>query len=169
MVLVLAAGCGREEVKVYRVPKEPAPPATMPAGHPDVGAPAPQLTWTTPAGWTEVPPGSMRVASFKADGADVSVIPLPGAAGGDFSNVNRWRGQVGLPAVSEEEIPKLAETVTVAGQPAALYDQVGESSRILAVIHHRAGMAWFFKMTGPPQVVAAQKAAFIQFVQEVKY
>ena len=86
--------------------------AQMPAGVVAPDAPnAPQLTWTTPAGWTEVPPSEMRVASFKvagADGkqADVSVVPLPGMAGSDFANVNRWRGQVGLPAATDDELQK---------------------------------------------------------------
>lgn len=64
----------------------------------------------------------MRVASFKVQNdagqqADVSVIPLPGRAGGDESNVNRWRGQVGLGDLSAEELAKIAEPVEVAGQP----------------------------------------------------
>ena len=54
----------------------------------------------------------MRAASFRVAGkdgkqADVSVIPLPDPAGSDLDNVNRWRGQVGLPGVSEEELAKL--------------------------------------------------------------
>src|ERR1044072_252474 len=81
-MLAFVAGCGRDDVKVYRVAKEtpssPAP-AAMPAGHPDVSTSAsPQLKWKTPEGWNEVPPGEMRVASFKVQGkdgkqADVSV------------------------------------------------------------------------------------------------
>src|SRR5215469_18393218 len=87
-------------------------PATsdLPPGHPDISAagnPSAQsmpggivapdtsagpVTWTTPAGWTQVPPSEMRVGSFKiidASGkqADVSIVPLPGMAGGDFANV----------------------------------------------------------------------------------
>src|SRR5208283_5896950 len=142
LLLLLAAGCHRDEVKVYRVAKDqdqaqpqtaPALPTdspnpSLPPGHPDISSapgtslPAtprtglPQLTWTTPPGWTELPAGEMRVASFKVTGADgkqadVSVIPLPGGAGGDFSNVNRWRGQVGLAPVSEAELPQLAQPV----------------------------------------------------------
>ena len=100
---LFVAGCNRDQIKVYRLEKEPAAPPpmsgqdTMPSGHPDVGAPAPpRLTWKLPGGWNEVTPGQMRVASFSikgADGkqADVSVIPLPGAAGGDFANVRRTR------------------------------------------------------------------------------
>ena len=93
-VLLPAAGCHRDEVKVYRVAKEqnqpqpqtaPAlptdsPNSTLPAGHPDIsslpaaampaasGTAQPQLTWKTPEGWTEVAPGEMRVASFKIQG-----------------------------------------------------------------------------------------------------
>ena len=116
----------------------------------------------------------MRVASFKVAGpdgkqADVSVIPLPGGAGGDFSNVNRWRGQVGLAPVDEAELVKLAQPVEVASQPAALYEQAGDAIRILAVIQHRDGTAWFFKLMGSAAVVQAQKEPLIEFVRGVKY
>ena len=179
LVAVLAGGCGPAGVKSYTVPKESAAQAMspeMPASAPDLTATAagPQLKWKTPAGWQEIPPGTMRVASFKvagADGkqADVSVIPLPGGAGGDFSNVNRWRGQVGLAPVDEVELAKLAQPVTVAGQPAALYEQAGDAIRILAVIQHREGTAWFFKMTGDSQLVAQSKPAFVDFLQSVHF
>jgi hypothetical protein len=185
----LLAGCGRNEVKVYQVEAEPPGPApapamapgAMPPGHPDVGAPAlPVLAWTLPAGWEQQTPGEMRVASFSvkdANGkqADVSVVPLPGMAGGDFPNVNRWRSQVGLPPASEEELKSQAQGVEVDGQPAQLYDQAGknpssgEPMRILAVILHREGMAWFFKMTGDDQLVAQQKDSFVGFLKSLKF
>ena len=74
----------------------------------------------------------MRVASFKIQGqngkqADVSVIPLPGLAGSDEANVNRWRGQVGLPPVSPDELKKSAENIEAGGQPAQLYDIAGQN------------------------------------------
>jgi hypothetical protein len=183
LFVVLVAGCGRDDVKVYRVAKEnpAAPPQTaMPAGHPDIASAAnPQLKWKTPEGWNEVPPGEMRVASFnvKKDGkqADVSVIPLPGAAGGDAANVNRWRGQLGLAPVTPQELEKAAQKVEVGGQPAELHDVAGknpgnsEPTRILGVIQHRDGMAWFFKMTGDDQLVAQQKPAFIELLKSFQF
>ena len=183
LLAMFASGCGRDDVKVYRVAKEnpSAPPqAAMPAGHPDVAAASsPQLKWKTPEGWNEMPPGEMRVASFnvKKDGkqADISVIPLPGAAGGDAANVNRWRGQLGLSPVTPEELQKAAQRVEIAGQPAELHDVVGknpgnsEPTRILGVIQHREGTAWFFKMTGDDQLVAQQKPAFIEFLKSVQF
>ncbi len=178
LAVVLACGCGKDGIKVYTIPKEPPAQiaeANLPAGHPDTSATGtPKLKWQLPVGWQEVPAGDFRVASFRVTGpnnqhADVSVIPLPGEAGGDFSNVNRWRGQVGLSPVSEEELPKRAQPVELAGQPAQLYDQAGESSRILAVIQRRDGTSWFFKMTGDPVVVAQEKPAFIEFLKSIQF
>jgi hypothetical protein len=176
------SGCGRNDVQVYQVSRqEPAaPPQTMPAGHPNVATAMPRLKWTLPAGWEEQTPGEMRVASFRVKGqgtnqADVSVIPLPGAAGGDLNNVNRWRSQVSVPPVAEPELAKLAEKVQIAGSDASLYDQAGVNpaeggrSRILAAILHREGMAWFFKMTGDDDLVAQQKPAFVEFLKSLRF
>jgi hypothetical protein len=146
------------------------PPNTIPA----------KLTYAKPDSWTAVAPGQMRAASFNVKNeagksADISVIPLPGAAGGDESNVNRWRGQVGLGALSGEELARTAEAVEIAGQPAKLFDVAGTGSgsgdptRILGVIQHREGTAWFFKVTGDDQLVAKEKPAFIAFLKSVKF
>jgi hypothetical protein len=141
---------------------------------------APPVTWTAPPGWTAVPPSEMRVASFKVTGeggqtADVSIVPLPGMGGGDFANVNRWRGQVGLPDAPDDELQKSAQKVDAGGQPATLFDMAGTNSssdhpaRILAAIEHRDGTTWFMKMTGDADLVAQQKAAFISFLQSLKF
>jgi hypothetical protein len=174
------AGCWRNEIKVYTVPKEP-PAATAAMGSPAGGAQpegaaasAPQLRWKTPDGWQEGAPSEFRVASFRIKGTggkdvDVSVIPLPGGAGGDFSNVNRWRSQVGLEPVGDAEFQKLGEPVEIAGQSATLYDQAGDSLHILAAVQRRGEMAWFFKMTGDPELVAQQKPKFVEFLQSVRF
>ncbi len=118
---------------------------------------------------------SFRVAAHDGRQADVSVIPLPGLAGSDLDNVNRWRGQVGLPGVSEAELAKLAQPVEIAGQSASLYEQAGanpgsgEKARILAAITRRDGVAWFFKMTGDDDLVTQQKPAFIEFLKSVSF
>jgi len=186
--MLALAGCGRNDVEVYRVGKEQqqsqpaqaANPAALPPGHPDVSGQPAGLKWTLPAGWEEVPPGQMRVASFriKGDGskqADVSVVPLPGAAGGTLANVNRWRSQVGLPPVADAELAKLAQKVEVGGKEGELYEQAGqaqgsgEPSRILAAISMRDDVAWFFKVTGDDQLVAQQKPAFVDFLKSLSF
>jgi hypothetical protein len=207
-VLLLAVGCHREQVQVYQVsqdqgqPAQPAaasatnsPDAGLPPGHSDMSSmgsssmpggvvspdtSAAPLTWTTPAGWSQVPPSEMRVASFKVTDAkgkqaDVSIVPLSGMAGGDFANVNRWRGQVGLQAAPDDELQNAAENIQAGGQSATLYDingkdaSTGQSSRILAAIQHRDGTSWFFKMTGDADLVEQQKPAFLDFLKTLSF
>ena len=181
------AGCGRNDVQVYRVAKEEpqaqtpaAQPAALPPGHPDMAGATPKLQWTLPAGWHEAPLGAMRVGSFSVPGnggktADVSIVPLGGQGGNDLDNVNRWRGQVGLGPVSADELTKLAQPVVAAGQPAQLYELAGENpgsgekSRMLAVIQRREDTSWFFKMTGDDNLVAQQKPAFVEFLKSLSF
>ena len=196
-LLLVAAGCGRDNVKVYHAdasdtatPAPPpiaapaTPPGSMPTTMPD-GLPTPDnsgqpsLQYTLPAGWEKKAPSQMRVASFgiSQDGkqADVSVIPLGGMAGTDPANVNRWRGQVGLASLPEADVSNLAEKVSVGDQPADLYDLTGtapgsgEAQRILGVILHRDDTAWFFKVTGEAGLVEQQKPAFIAFLKSVSF
>lgn len=196
-LLLAAIGCHKEQVQVYRVSNDedqmaqPVPmtnssqaagmpaadnsSAQMPAGvvASDVQNAQP-VKWKTPAGWTEVPPSEMRVGSFKVAGpggktADVSIVPLPGMAGGDFANVNRWRGQVGLSPAPDEALQNSAKTVQAGGQPAQLFDVAGASSRILGAIQHRNGTTWFIKMTGDPDQVEQQKPTFIAFLKSLTF
>jgi hypothetical protein len=187
LLLTVAAGCGRNDVQVYRVSKEDPTPASseqaagMPAGHPDLRATAPpSLKYTLPPSWEEAPPGQMRVASFRVVGkngkqAEVGVVPLPGLMGRDLENVNRWRSTVGLGAVREEDLSKLAQPVIVAGQSGQLYEQAGENPgsgekmRILAAVSRQNNVAWFFKMSGDDELVAQQKPAFIEFLKSVSF
>jgi len=122
----------------------------------------------------------MRVASFRVAGkdgkqAEVGVVPMPGLMGRDLENVNRWRSTVGLGAVREEDLPKLAQPVQVAGQQGQLYEQAGENpgsgekTRILAAVSRQNDVAWFFKMAGDDELVAQQKPAFIEFLKSVSF
>ena len=181
------AGCGNDDVKVYKVAKPddaaPAAPAAAQSG-------GPQLKWSLPDGWTTKPAGEMRLASFSAPGkngnaVDISVVPLPGMAGGDLNNVNRWRGQVGLDPISEADLPKQGQPVAVGDSQAVLYDLSGTPAaaggmgaittgadgkgRILAVGLHREDMMWFFKATGDDDSVGLQKDNFISFLKSLQF
>jgi hypothetical protein len=196
-LLLAAAGCGRDSIKVYHVDRTdaddaaaltsapaatqpPAMSATMPGGAavPDSGI-HPQLQYSLPDGWKEKPLTQLRVASFgiseNGKTADVSVIPLGGMAGGDLANVNRWRRDVSMSQLtSDDDLKKTAEAVTVVGQPADLYDIAGtnpgsgDDERIIGVILHTDSAAWFFKMSGDSALVETNKAAFIVFLKSVQ-
>jgi len=193
LLSVTVVGCGRDSVKTYQVDASDAistsaPPSVantpMPTAMPN-GLPAPdnsglpKLKYTLPAGWTEKPLTQLRLASFEIseDGkaVDVSVIPLSGAAGGDLANVNRWRGQVGQPLITEEDLQKAAESVTVGTQPANLFDIAGtapgsgDDERIIGVILHAGDTAWYFKMMGDSALAEKNKTAFIAFLKSVQF
>lgn len=181
-------GCGREDVRTYRVPKEASPQlaaADLPANHPDISGASgtsagAAIVGKVPADWQEAPLGQMRVASYHVkakDGkmADVSVIPLPGKAGRDIDNVNRWHTQLGLAPVSEAEFGKQGEAVKVGGEEGKLYDMAGqnadsgEKNRMLAAIVRRPDGAWFFKMVGDDALVAEQKSAFVVYLKSFTF
>jgi hypothetical protein len=194
LALTLLTACKREEIKVYYAPKDTATTPEMaapetpggnmaeatPPGHPGMSTGQAQIGFKTPDGWTEIPAGQMRVASFNikgADGktADVSVVPLPGLAGGDIANVNLWRQQVGLGPLTNEELKKLASPIEIGGQPAELFDQsgknpsTGEPRGILGAIQFRDNTSWFFKVTGDPELLAQQKDTFVDFLKSVTF
>ncbi len=198
LLLLPLAGCGDNDVKVYKVAK--ADDATTPAATTapgDMSAPTasaqttvPQLKWTLPEGWAAKPAGEMRLASFAAPGkdgksVDISIVPLPGMAGGDLNNLNRWRGQVGLEPITADDFSKQGEPVTIGGSQSVLFDLAGTpagaagmgaitagadgKARILAVALHRDDMMWFFKATGDNDSVGLQKANFIAFLKSLQF
>ncbi len=157
-------------------PEHPAGPDSAPKSspeHPAGPTAGGGFAGVAPEGWRPVAiTDGMKVAAFEiSEGerkADVSVMPLPGAAGGLLANVNRWRSQVGLEPASEADPAHGVGTIEVAGAPAAYVDLAGAEKRILGAILVRGDTTWFFKMQGPPELVGKQKAAFEAFVRGAK-
>jgi hypothetical protein len=131
-----------------------------------------------PDGWHVSKPDKFSRYAFQvSDGgrtADITVTPLPNEAGGLVENVNRWRRQVSLPELADDQVEDLAHKIEVDGDPGRIVDmtgteQAGAPSRIIGVIVLRPGRTWFFKMKGPPDWVEKQKAAFTSFLQTVRF
>jgi hypothetical protein len=133
------------------------------------------LTYTLPEGWTDTGRKTQfAIAVFRVsrDGhsAEVRISPLGPAAGSLLGNVNRWRDELHLPAITEGQLAKESiKDVKVMGLDAKYVDILGPKARTLAVIVPRTDATWFFKMMGDPQVVADEKKAFEKFVQSVKF
>jgi hypothetical protein len=92
--------------------------------------------WSLPEGWKEKPGSEMRFATIQiaTDGKplELSVIPLPTAEGSlnDYllSNVNRWRGQLGLDPHSPEEFADRVEKLELNDGPAWIVRFVGHQT-----------------------------------------
>jgi hypothetical protein len=80
-------------------------------------------TWTLPEGWREVPSSSpLRYKTLLAPGPGkgveltVSELPIPGDTDAFLlSNLNRWRGQVGLGTLDAAQFQSGVERATCAG------------------------------------------------------
>lgn len=193
-LLFLVAGCRREEVTSYRVAKDvqlpaegvtadslgtshrpAAPPPGMAGDVPTPPTPsgADALQWTLPAGWGQSFPGGMRFATFKVPGSgkiDGSVVTLPGDAGGDLANVNRWRGQIGLGPTDEAGLAAARTRVRSKVGVANLYDFTSEGtrrSRLIAAILIVDGSSWFIKLTGDAEPVTAARPAFLKLLESL--
>ncbi len=84
------------------------------------------VTWTAPEGWREEPGAEMRYATLrlgpKEAPLELSVARLGEDFGSLLKNVNRWREQIGLPKVGEQELDKLIRTTEVNGKAVMLVD-----------------------------------------------
>jgi len=150
------------------------------AGADDAGGPAAKPVWEVPPGWTEAPPTQMVLAKFLLQGqgtnkAEVTVSVFPGNVGGVLANVNRWRGQIGLPPASENDLASMTSSLDAPGGKAILIDmsgtdaKTGQKARLIGAILPQGERTWFYKLIGDEQVAAREKQAFVKFVQTAKY
>jgi len=138
-----------------------------------------QLTWNAPAHWKRKPASSMRKGSYAVPGdggvdADVSITAFPGDVGGELANINRWRGQVQLPPVSEADLATSVTRLEANGLKIAVVDLAGanggaDAPRILGAIVPFGGATWFFKLgPAPGAPVEKEKGAFLEFVKTIQ-
>ncbi|MBA4148387.1 MAG: hypothetical protein H0X66_09755 [Verrucomicrobia bacterium] len=137
--------------------------------------------WQTPAHWKEGPPKQMVVKNWDIAGADnktanIAISSFPGEVGGVVQNVNRWRGQIGLPPMTENEIRDAIKVMeTSDGQSEALYvdftgkDRSGQPTRMISAIVPQGGDTWFYKILGDIAVIEREKTAFLKLVQTANY
>ncbi len=158
--------------------------------------------WTLPEGWKQLALGKdekeiqgitggerharIQVES-KGQTLTLDVTSFPGQLGDLRANVNRWRGQIGLPGASGAELGKLTREVEVNGVKMTLVDMAGPGTaavppmvapspapaagktRLLAAILPQADRTWFLKLLGPADSVAEQADAFDRFLRSVRF
>ena len=164
--LVAASGCGREGIESQTVAKsvERVPAADSIEEKPDAGVPGTATSerpWTAPPGWAEDPaPKQMRLATYIAPDAagpvEVAVTRFGGRVGGDLANINRWRGQMGLPPIGEAELEGTLVRFAAPGFD-GYETQIGAVSGVMlaaGVYDEAADRMWFGRATVPDAEVA---------------
>ena len=182
---ILAGGCNRsEEITAYRVPKEKNP-REQGENALDVRRPTDndssnqvELKYQTPEGWTEQPASGFRKAAFAVsegdDRVEVTIIDLPPSAGDILANVNRWRGQIGLPPTDAAEVAESSREVTVAGRRSIFTEMLGSEDAsprqsILAAIVPTEDRIWFIKLQGNATTAESEKERFEAFLNSLKF
>lgn len=155
-------------------PAASAPPASA--------SDAPQATadvpvWTVPEGWQPGRLNAFRKAAFEvtagATKVEITLSDLSRAGGGErLPNVNRWRGQIGLPPIDEATLARELRKLPVGSLSAdyiVLESPDASADRILGVMLDRGDRTWFVKLQGDAELSRREQARFEEFVQSLKF
>lgn len=160
-----------------------AGPAAGPQNAPSAGAPAggpspvtngvDGMHWDLPKGWTATPGNSVRLATIHPgnNAAEIRVSKFAALGGTLADNVNRWRGDVGLPPVDADSADAGVK-VDLNRFAATIHDYTGPlngGTRTIVAIIPDGGQTWFFKFIGPSDVVAKTKRDFDTFLQSFSF
>ncbi len=144
----------------------PTPAPTTPTGQ----VQARLTTFKPPATWNaDAKASAMVAAAFDASTADgparITATMLMNNGGGVLANINRWRDQLKLPAVAGLD----QQPVTDLGHGNLIVDLTSAdgAQRLMAAIVASEGQTWFFKITGPPKAVEAERRAYESMVRSV--
>jgi len=165
------------------------PKSPMPAGHPPIGAgpvaAGPEANapvaeapfkYELPSGWTVSPPSQFNLAAFTmGDGDAKGRVTVSEAQGDLLSNINRWRGQLGIPPTDAEQLQSLLTKVKVSGLDADFVELIapapaGEQGAILGVVAKQAsGSSIFIKFTGGAPLAQRERERFMKFVGSIRF
>ncbi len=187
-LIVFLAGCGQEQPTSYEVPKTepaPAPMQNMGMGGSDADNQAvmeahqammkdmqqSEFSAELPDGWSEKGASGMRMASYAIDGTSIDFYLISLSMGDVPSNVNRWRGQVGLPGAAPEDIAAQVETFEVDGHAVnyvEVYNEEGGDGIIAAIID-LAPSYWYFTAKGSVEELKAHAPEIRAFLESIKF
>ena len=124
-----------------------------------------KIDWDQPSEWgVEENASSILLAAFNTEsGARITLASLLGDGGGLLSNINRWRGQLGLPiaeSLGEMQIEDLGEGGILVDIQSA--DQTG---RMVVAVIPAGKYTLFFKLTGSVESVHGELQRFEAFIE----
>lgn len=143
-------------------------PGAGAGGAPTTGRPPSPVTWTSPAGWSEIPSTSQfREVTFRRGSVEMYVSLSVGDA---LGCVNRWAGQISAPDLDTTDLEALPKLPSM-GREAYVYEAVGPfrgmrdpaplpDQRMVAALVSHMGQNVTLKMIGPNADVAAARADF---------
>lgn len=181
--LCVLSSCKDDEVHTYRVasdstPENPASAAADPVPKEETSndheAPSASVVWQVPGDWTAEKAGQFATAAYGLPGGGkVTVSKLAGDGGGLAANINRWRGQVGLKPLGDQDASGQPLRIADSTEEMQLFnltsvDSVADSPGILAGVLPLRTETWYFKFSGPVGVLRKSEGVFAEFLRSVR-
>lgn len=178
LLLCLATcSCKDEEIRTYRVAVEPeaaAQPKPEAEGH-DHAAHSDSVTWRALPDWEMEEAGKFLTAAYAVpELGRLTVSKLGGDGGGLSANVNRWRGQVNMNPLPEDQVRGQPMPVTGSSREMLLFnlnpdDAPAEAEGIFAAVLPLGSETWYFKLTGPSAKLREKGGdVFMAFLSDVR-
>ncbi len=159
-------GRPRPKPTSMKPPERKATPSTE--TKPEQSADKSTVPYNKPEGWTDGPSAKFAAVSLQVlDGDLKAAITVTSAGGSPLLNVNRWRGQIGLGPLTDEQLAATAKKVEVGQTAGDLYEMSEEGRSIYGVIVQNQGQMWFAKMAGDTPLVERERERFIEFLKSL--
>jgi hypothetical protein len=143
------------------------------------------FVWETPEGWEELAPAQFRAINLRVAAqpdAQCYLTRLSGDGGGELANVNRWRSQMGLEGITEAQLQELPQ-ISLFGRPARFLSLDGDYAGMRSGTQDQSEGGWRMyaalltlpmatltvKMTGPRDVLEAERKNFLDFVESIQF
>ena len=137
--------------------------------------PADGYQWEVPESWAVLPGSGIRLAAFQVEenqaDAVCTVVQLGLRAADPVANVNRWRSQLGLAPISEEEVA--AQSIREKGRSGEfvyfrLISDTQTPGGILAAILPFPDTILFVKLGASAEVLDDHRDEFVTFCRSIQ-
>jgi hypothetical protein len=156
-------------------------PPRAPVGPPAGATGDSDVQFELPTGWEKIPPpSSIQKLAFRVRGdeeegekLDITLTFLGGDAGGLMNNVNRWRGQIKLPPLAEDELEKSLQEIAAVNAPGKWTENIGPEDAmprqaILGAILSHGGGTWFVKAQGAAKLAEQERERLQEFIRSLR-
>lgn len=128
--------------------------------------------WPVPLHWLPTKTGQFQKAKFKigseSQQAVFSIVKLEGDSGTLLANVNRWRRQLSLDALDENDLSQHVDELVLGKKRYYITKQVNEKAILAATHKPSLDITWFFKLEGNKELVRQETQNYLAFLTEVE-
>lgn len=172
LLFVCVLGCEKQEIKTYEVSKDinyfPQTEVELPKIK---SVTVRDFSASIPDGWTPQGPSGMRKVTYLIDNSDIDFYAIELGMGDVTSNVNRWRKQIELNELKEDEILSSAKNLNAGGIPVKYFEiyNTDINKGILAAIIDRKPSFWFFTAKGKIDELKYHNADIQRFINSINF